>query len=184
VRVHRSTDFQRRAALYSRLDGKLCDHTRFFAAAALVNRILAVLFEALPFFRFPRSFEFLSLVGAELETQNLAYAREIWQGMRCSALDQTLVCAEQARLQRYVNRNEARRPRQWEEIRRELNGMLNERYASRLFCGWGYAGARVYRVLYEVRRHVGTTLYFGMETHRVRIGLGLIDQIRRENDSA
>jgi GNAT superfamily N-acetyltransferase len=183
VRVHRSTDFQRRAALYSQLDGQLCEHTRFFAAAALVNDVLALFFEALPLFRFPRSFEFLSVIGADLETQNLTYAREIEQGLGRSTLDQTLVCAEQARLQRYVQQHEVRGPRQWEGIRRELNGMLNERYASRLFCGWGESAARIYRVLNEVRGHLGTRLDFAVETHRVRIGLGLIEQIRRENES-
>jgi hypothetical protein len=184
VREHRPTDFGRRAALYTRLDGQLCVHTRFFAAAALVNGVFALLFEGLPFFRFPRTFEFLNEVGAELETQNLAYAREIRRGMRSGALDQTLVCAEQARLQKYVQQHEARRPRQWEEIRRELNGILNERYASPIFSLWGNASARLCRVLHEVRGDLGTTLDFGTETHRVRIGLGLIEKVRSETQWA
>jgi hypothetical protein len=179
----RSTEFERRSALYSRLDLQLCDQTRFFAAAALVNAVFATLFQLWSAIRPPRSFNFLNEVGAALETDNLRYARAITAHTPGDSLDYALVCAEQARLQCYVRAHQALRPRQWESIRRELNGLLNDRYAIALFSRWGKGGARLYRVLHEVRERLGTTLDFSTESHRIRIGLRLIEHFRQERSS-
>jgi hypothetical protein len=180
VRASRSTEFERRSVLYSRLDSQLCDHTRFFGAAALINAVFATLFEVGSAIRPPRSFNFLNEVGAALETDNLSYAREITRHRAGDTLDYALVCAEQARLQRYVRAHQAQRPRQWESIRRELNGLLNDRYVVALFSRWGRGSAQLYRVLHEVRGSLGTTLDFGTESHRIGIGLRLIEHIRQE----
>jgi hypothetical protein len=76
---HRSSEFARRFVLYTRLDGRFYDRTRFFAAAAQINAVLAALLEFLPAIRASRSFSFLNEVGAALEVDNLAYARQIWR---------------------------------------------------------------------------------------------------------
>jgi hypothetical protein len=173
-------DFERRSALYSRLDWQLCDHTRFFAAAALINTVFAMLFDVWSAIRPARSFHFLTEVGAALETDNLRFAREIARHAPGDSLDYALVCAEQARLQRYVRAHQAQHPRQWEAIRTELNGLLNDRYVTAFFSRWGKGSGRLYRALHEVRESLGTRLDFATESHRIRIGLRLIEHIRRD----
>jgi hypothetical protein len=89
-----------------------------------------------------------------------------------------LVCAEQRLLQFYVQAHQARRPHVWESIRAELNALLNDRYAASLFSA-SFGTARFSGVLREVRAHVGTALDFAAESHRIRIGLRLIEHIRQ-----
>jgi hypothetical protein len=183
VRWHRSAEFERRSALYARLDGELYGHTRFFAAAALVNAVLAKWFELMPMVRFPHSIDFLDKAGAALETDNLAFARQIRRHIPGSPLDHALVCAEQARLQRFVLAHQARQPQRWESVRGEINELLNERYAAAFFFRWCTDGGRFTRVLREVREHIGMELNFATESHRIRIGVSLIEHIRREAPS-
>jgi hypothetical protein len=187
-RGHRADEFQRRSVLYSRLDARLFDRTRFFAAAALINAVLAELFELFPVVRSPRSFTFVNEVGAALEEANLRYADEISRRTRrrqtitrCRhTLDDTLVRAEQRVLQSYVQAHQAQCPRQWESVRSELNSLLNDRHAASLISRWCSAGGRLSRVLREVRGRLGTALDFASESHRIRIGLAVIEHIRRE----
>ncbi|MDP9011523.1 MAG: hypothetical protein M3O41_02480 [Pseudomonadota bacterium] len=176
---YRSAEFERRSALYARLDAQLRDRTRFFAAAALINTAFARLFGLLSVVHAPCSFNFLNEVGAALEVDNIDYARSIANRTPGPALDHALVCAEQSQLQHHVRAHQARRPHQWEFIRHQLNGLLNQRYAAS-FTRWCHASEKIVRVLREVRGHVGRELEFGTEAHRVRIGLTLIEHIRNE----
>jgi len=171
-------EFARRSVLYTRCDARLCGRTRFFAAAALVNAVLAQHFGMLPAIRAPRSLGFLSAVGTALEPDNLILAREISRRATGCILDQALVQAEQGRLQRYVRVHQRGHPQEWESIRSELNGLLNGRYA--FLSHWCKGASRLSSVLREVRGEVRKELDFADETHRIRIGLGLIEQIRRE----
>jgi hypothetical protein len=180
MRAHGTAEFERRSALYARYDAQLREHTRFFGAAAVVNSVLARLFAALPSIRTARCLGFLSEVGAALETDNLMYAREISRIKSGNALDHALVCAEQARLQGYVCAHQAQRPRQWESTRSELNGLLNDQFAASIFARWCEGNRGFARVLMEVRRHLGTKLDFATESHRIRIGMKLIEYVRRE----
>jgi hypothetical protein len=118
---HRSSELARRFVLYTRLDGQ------FFPIARVSSRLLrrstrclAALLEFLPAIRVSRSFSFLNEVGAALEVDNLAYARQIWRRTPVRTLDHDLVCAEQRRLQRYVQLQQTRCPQQWEFIRSEI----------------------------------------------------------------
>jgi hypothetical protein len=172
--------FERRAALYSRLDIELFERTRFFAGAARINVVLARLFAALPAIRSLRRGHFLINVGAALEIDNVAYAREINRRLPGSSLDHALVCAEQGRLQYFVHAHQAGCLRQWESIRRELNRLLNNRYPATFFSRWCKDSKSVSQVLREVREHLGTDLDFASEFHRICIGLTLIDHIRRD----
>ena len=158
----------------------MCGHTRFFAAAALVNAALAQHFGFLAAIRAPRSLSFLNAVGTALEIDNLNFAQDLSRRHSASMLDHALVHAEQGRLQRYVCVHQSRRPQEWESIRAELNGLLNGRYAGSLLSHWCNSARRLSIVLGEVRRDVHGELDFADETHRIRIGLGLIAQIRRE----
>jgi hypothetical protein len=180
MRGNRSAEFERRSALYDRLDRQLCDRTRFFAAAALINAELARLFEVLPAISSRRSFDFLSEAGAALEIENVSFARGIGGKTLDVSLDHALVCAEQARLQRYVETHQVQYPRRWEFIRGELNALLNDWYAS-LISRWCNGGG-ILRALREVRGNLGMRLDFATESHRIRIGLKVIEHIRREHD--
>jgi hypothetical protein len=180
VDVHQFGEFSRRSALYARCDARLRHHTRFFAAAATINAALAKHFEFLFAVRAPRSLSFLSEVGAALEVDNLHYARQIGLRAPGSALDEALVCAEQRRLQDYVRAHQQQRSQKWRVIRGELNGLLNIRYAGSFPSRWWEGGGRLLRVLHDVRGQLRSDLDFADESHRIRIGLGLIEQIRLE----
>jgi hypothetical protein len=179
-----SAEFARRSALYAHCDGKLFAHTRFFAAAATVNAALARRFNVLAAVHAPRSFRFLSEVGAALEVDNLKYARHIENRPLDGALDYALVRAEQRRLQEHVDAHRRHYPNEWQAIRRELNGVLNERYATSFLARFCEGADRLTRVLRQVRGHVRAKLDFADESHRIRIGLQLIDLIRHEERAA
>jgi hypothetical protein len=165
--------------LYTCCDGRTRGHTRFFAAAALVNAALAQHFGLFAAIRAPLSLGFLSAVGTALEIDNLRYAQAISRRHTVSMLDSTLVHAEQGRVQRYVCMHQRRRPQEWESIRTELNDLLNGRYAGSFLWRWCRGVSSLSGVLLEVRRDLRGELDFANQTHRIRIGLGLIAQIRR-----
>jgi hypothetical protein len=176
-----SAGFARRAALYTRYDERLGAYTRFFGAAAAINAVLARLFTVFPAIRSASSLDFLDEVGATLETDNLTFAREITRRAPGRALDRALVCAEQAQLQCYIHAQQVRGPQRWESTRSELNGLLNDQYAASLFCRWCERSGRLSRVLRDVRGCLGMELDFAEESHRICIGLKLIEYIRRES---
>jgi hypothetical protein len=131
--------------------------------------------------RTPRSLGFLSVVGAALEIDNLVYAQAISRQAPGATFDYALVRAEQARLQRYVRAHQTQRPQEWESIHSELNALLNDRCAGYFLSRWNKGSGRLGRVLREAREQARRELDFANETHRIRIGLGLIEQIRREH---
>jgi hypothetical protein len=177
-----SAEFARRAALYTRCDARLCDYTRFYAAAAMINVVFAKRFAVMPVVRSARSFNFLSEVGSALENDNLLYARQISLRPPGRAFDYALVRAEQDRVQEYVRSHQEQWPQKWEGIRSELNGLLN-RYAVSFLSRWCDGAGRLFRVLREVREQISMELDFADESHRIRIGLGLIEHIRRDGPS-
>jgi hypothetical protein len=174
-----SAEFERRSASYAGLDAQFRDRTRFFAAAALINTVLARLFGVLlPTASARHSLYFLEEVGASLETENIAYAREMVNRESGGALDHALVCAEQGKLQNHVWVHRVQRPRQWEVIRTQLNGLLNDRLVVSV-SRWCHASDKVAQALWQARDQIGRTLDFETEAHRVRIGVTLIGHIRR-----
>jgi hypothetical protein len=181
MRAHRTADFERRSVLYARYDAQLREQTRFFGAAAVVNEVLARLFAFMPTIRAPRCLGFLNEVGAALEADNVLYARVISWSKSSYALDHALVCAEQARLQRYISAHQAQQPRQWESTRRELNGLLNDQYAASFFAPWCEGKRVLSQVLQDVRGNLGAKLDFAVESHRIRIGMKLIEYIRLDS---
>ncbi len=183
VRSHRSAVFERRSALYARLDRLLFGQTRFFAAAALVNAVFARFFGILPAIRAPSSFQFLNMVGTALESDNLAYARSISRSLSGGVRDYDLVCAEQSRLQCYVHMYRAQDPQQWKGIRSELNSLLNNRYQASFLSRCSFGTRELVGALGEVRKRLGRQLDFQVEAHRISIGLKLIEHIRCEERS-
>ena len=75
--VPRSEVFEQRREVYAQLDARLASRTRFFAAAALTNSVLAQLFRFVPGHALHDSYRLLSDVGAILETANLQFAHDI-----------------------------------------------------------------------------------------------------------
>lgn len=179
VRDNRSADFERRSACYAFLDGQLREHTRFFAAAALVNDVLARFFRVSSPRKTLHSFRFLTEAGAALERSNLIFAAQIHRSLRLSGVDRVLVCAEQRQLQRCLRAHHLENPREWAAARGELNRLLNDWYLSSFVCQWCVASNNVGRALRIVRGRIGTDLDFAAESHRVHIGLALIDIVRQ-----
>jgi hypothetical protein len=174
----RQAGFARRAALYARFDEQLREQTRFFAAAALINGVFAQLCEVWPTFHSARSLRFLEEAGAGLEDCNRGLARAIVARGMAGRLDHALVHAEQRCLQRHVQAQEARSPRDWEAIRRELNGLLNHRHPATVFSRWFIASRGLSQVLREIRESSRSQLDFGNQSHRVLIGMKLIEHVR------
>jgi hypothetical protein len=136
-----------------------------------------------PGFHSPGTFEFLRDAGAALEIDNLRYARQISRG-RGGALDRSLVCAEQGRLQRLVRTKEMQQPQEWQSIRRELNGWLNHARAAPFLWRWCEASVGLSEVLREIRGPSRLELDFANEWHRILIGLKLIEHVRAMSASA
>lgn len=181
---NRTTDFERRAALYASYDAQLFEYTRFFAAASIINAVLAKLFATVPASRSQRCFGFLTEVGAALETTNHVYAVALARSVAGSGLDRALVCAEQGQLQRYIESQQAERPHQWNATRNELNGFLNERCAGFMLSRWWTGSAPLFYILRDVRAQVGGDLDFASEFHRILIGMKIIEYIRRADGGA
>jgi hypothetical protein len=176
----RLPEFERRAALYASLDGEICDRTRFFAAASLINSVFSRLFLFLSARHAARCLIFLSEAGAALEIANQAFIREINRQDPATSLDHVLVCAEQDRLQQCVQAWQAMHPHEWQVVRLELNRLLNDRCAVAIFSHLGKGNGKVCGVLGEVRRQLGAKIDFAVRNHRVCIGARLIEHIRRD----
>jgi hypothetical protein len=171
--------FNRRSALYLDLDSELRSRTRFFAAAALTNSVLADLYALIPHLLPRHSYHFLNELGALLEAMNVHYAREIKAGTAsCRSLDYYLVSSEQRLAQTYVDAHQGLPQGNWERVRRELNALLNKHPLASFVSRWSVRGRHFYSVLKDVRRDIGVALDFADESHRVRIGLALIQHIQ------
>jgi hypothetical protein len=107
--------------------------------------------------------------------------RQIGKRELGGTLDHALVVAEQGRLQEHVDAQQRCHPHEWQAMRRELNDLLNVRYATSFLARFCSAADRLWRVLPEVRRDVHSVLDFANESLRIRIGLQLIEFIRRDN---
>jgi hypothetical protein len=173
-------EFERRSALYARLDEELFNWTRFFGAAALTNAVLAQFFRLTPRV-VPRSCEFLRQLGSVLEAANLQYAAAIKrQAPASAALDCRLVRSEQRLVQCWLVEQQARADSRWDSIRGEINGVLNECHFTSVFSRCFARSRYYYGVLRRIRRETGVPFDFASESHRVRIGLGLVERIRSE----
>jgi hypothetical protein len=172
--VHGSIQFDRRSALYALLDRELFSRTRFFAAAALTNAVLAQFFRFAPRSRARPIYHVLNNIGSMLEAANVQFARNV----RCQLatgerLDHYLVTCEQRLVQGYLDAHDSPN-----EVRGELNGLLNESHVASLFSRWLMGCHHYHCILRKIRREMRAPLDFANEVHRVRIGLALIHQIR------
>jgi hypothetical protein len=178
--VKRCWVFERRAELYRQVDSQLRSRTRFFAAAALINTVLAQLFCYIPDRALGNAYGLLCEAGAALEAANLKWVTVLGDHTRVrSELDQILVRGEQRLLQSFLDT--AQSTHRWSTIpiSEDLNRLMNHRH-------WALLGApclghsrRFLRILESVRASLGHCFDFTMEAHRVELGLEIVCDVRR-----
>ena len=176
----RSQVFAQRHQIYSQLDAKLAARTRFFAAAALTNAVLAELFRFLPGNALNDAYHLLSDAGGLLEAANVRFAHELEiDAGRERELDRSLVCREQGLLQSFLNTRMAGTC-QWWSTRAELNRLLNAQHYASVGALLLAQCRRYGEVLRGVRARLAVPLDFALESHRIQIGVGIIRHIRLE----
>ena len=77
-----------------------------------------------------------------------------------------------------VNAYHGGAPGHRQRVRQALNRLLNENLAAPVFLRCVTRSLDYYGVLTQIHREIGAALDFADESHRVRIGLGLIQRIR------
>jgi hypothetical protein len=170
--------FHRRAALYTQMDRRLWEKTRFFGAAAMTNKVLARLFEFHPTLISIESGRLLQTLGAGLEQFNLRLAGAIRPGDQSGGvLDRRLVQAEQ-RLAQVHWRGSCAVSADRKVVEGELNDLLNDSHVLCQFARFWKESRDYSRVLAAVRLRMKVRLDFGNESHRVDIGCALIDHLR------
>ena len=177
--MHRAAEFLCRAASYDHADGRVCDRTRFFGAAAFINHLFAVLFRSPSAIVSDFTCSYLNDLGRSLATINASQMHNM-NAFGCigDALDATLVCSEQRAAQVHWQNYTLRAPQRIVAIRAELDGLLNGRHTLSHFAPLFVRSRDFSRCLLSARREVGTDLQFGNEFHRVRVGLALIRHLR------
>ncbi len=176
----RSEVFERRHRVYWQLDRKLCSRTRFFAAAAFTNAVLAQLFRFVPLRKLCDAYGLLRDGGAVLEAANLQFAHDLdLQGSSEVELDQFLVCSEQRLLQAFLELRIAEAGCQWPLIRTQLNELLNEQHLAAKGACWLGPGRQFGGIVRAVRTGLGVPVDFAIESHRIQIGFTIICHIRQ-----
>ena len=96
-----------------------------------------------------------------------------------SALDQALICREQRLLQKVLDTRAAGADYRWHSIRSEVNGLLNDRHCISLGYRWLAQSRRYAGILRRVRARLGMPLDFALESHRIHIGVEIVQYIHR-----
>jgi len=180
-------EFTRRAHTYSRLDERFAGHTKFFAAAALTNTVLAQLSaHRVRWLCISRTtLGALMSLGGRLETVNLRCADQIGRPARPpGSLDASFIRMEQSIVES-VLRNWARicAPR-YHRLIAELDGLLQTVATGRLPLPNSPAVRRYADVLRSVTQTSGRCPSFASCEDRINIGTALIQEARRLAPSA
>jgi hypothetical protein len=174
--------FQRRAALYGRLDAHLHHKTRFFGAACVTNRVLGHMASHTGHFLCSDdTYKWLLATGALLETTNIAIAKAVASGrLTGPSLDGRIVSIEQSIVEEALQ--SARTAQRYPRLLSELNAHLNSCAA-----GWMHFWVEVRwysRVLSAVRETLASPIEFAAQAHREAIGLALIAALQRAPQSS
>jgi hypothetical protein len=124
----------------------------------------------------------LSDLGASLETLNGSIADAVSAGsLTGPGLDKRLVSLEQSFVERSLEGARTSRTNAYFEVLPALDALLNEQgWLSMLHFS---SAVRWYRrVLSDLRDELRSPIEFARQAHRERIGLALIDALRREED--
>jgi hypothetical protein len=173
--------FDRRACTYQRLDERLGARTRFFAAAALTNRVLAELcvHRARWLWISRESIVALAALGAILEQFNLQRAQDIRHKMQSSTeLDFSFVQMEQALVETVLLRWARSDISRYQRLIAELDRVLCAAAASLPIRG-SLSVRRYARVLRLLTGTSGRCLSFGSRSDRISIGQALIEEARK-----
>jgi hypothetical protein len=173
--------FARRANTYQYLDESLGAHTRFFAAAALTNRVLAELcvHRARWFWISCDSMVALGALGAILEESNLQRAEQIRdEEQSSSALDASLIEMEQATVESVLLKWAQCGTCRYGNLIADLNRILHAAAMSLPIRG-SVSVRRYAQVLRLLAATLGRDLSFGSQSDRIRIGQALVEEARR-----
>ena len=184
--------FSQRAALYQHLDLHLAPQTRFFGAAALVNRALAEL-HGQPWARWcagAAAWGLLLQIGARLERVNLKAGERLLahrrQGLRARCdvrLDEALVNWEQRQVELLLRKLRALDAATHQRALMRIDRLF--RWATRAQRpregAWPSASASVCQALRAVGVQLGRAASFGVCEDRRRIGRAIIVQLRSGN---
>jgi hypothetical protein len=176
--------FQCRAALYARLDTHLRQKTRFFGAAFMTNRVLGYLVSARSGLSISEATcDWLARLGGALETANLDIARALDDlSLEGPSLDGAIVSREQSIVADALDTARIAQPGFHSRMLSELDILLNQRHWTALLR----LNSDVYwycRILSAVREQLACPIEFGSRRHRETIGMALIANLRREDNS-
>lgn len=181
-------DFERRARLYSELDRRLGTETRFYAAAALTNRVLAQLcvHRRGCIGVSVSTLTYLARLGAHLERVNVGWATEIahgrypWAALQAVSvgaareLDSALVSMEQTVVDWHLSQLGDFEARNRSQVVRQIDRILNWAPHGLSLLPRVHSAHAYGQVLRRVAREIGRSLRFALREDRIRIGLGLI----------
>ena len=170
--------FRHRVLLYRQWDRELFHRTRFFAAAAVTNVVLADLFSraAAQIWLAPATQAFLLDAGRVLETLNTEIADElIERPVASDNLDVRLVAIEQSALERVLRTLQATDAPAHAVVTAQLDRLLDTSRWCYLRLFDLHPGTCVYeRVLTRVRRELRRPIRFALQSDREHIGRTVI----------
>jgi len=125
--ARRGQEFAQRAALYRQWDRALCNSTRFYAAAALINAAFAEsLSTPVGYLLSARSFEFFASVSRALLSFNVTLAGSLARGqVRGFKADASIVSMEQGIVQGHLAELQRRERRTYARLVFEANRLLS-----------------------------------------------------------
>lgn len=188
----RRCPFERRARLYRQYDDILRHHTRFFAAAALINSLLHGLNRPAARWAVKRSaLRYLHDTGAYLESLNVMQALHLRSqasaaqpvgAFSAELLDERMVRFEQSAVQRRLEAWALDAPRTHGRVLDHLDNLLNTPLARCMPRTIGRGALPVLHLMSRVREQVGGNLQFARQLHREAIGLALIAAVRSSEE--
>jgi hypothetical protein len=174
--------FARRARLYGQLDRRLEGYTRFFAAAALTNSVLAELcaFRARQLWLSGQTISALLALGGILERVNVDRARSIeGEGMAPQSLDESYIQMEQSTVEATMRDWSLTSTSRYQQLITELDRVLRAVGAG-VVPFRSSVSIRLYAdVLRAVTIASGRSLSFARCDDRINIGKALVQSARR-----
>jgi len=182
-----SQEFQRRARYYRHLDAHLAARTRFFAAAALTNTVLAELCVHRGrwfWISRPTIGALLSLGGMLENVNSRRVACLASEGGSGDSLDASFVEMEQAFVESVLQTWARDRALQYRQLVAELDRLLRAAVRDLLPVQCSADVRRYMQVLRSVSMRSGRSPSFADRADRILIGNALVEEARRSSASA
>jgi hypothetical protein len=184
--ARRGQEFAQRAALYRQWDRALCNSTRFYAAAALINAAFAELL-ATParYLLSAPTLEFLGSLSQALLSFNATLAGSLARGqVRGLQVDASIVSMEQGIVQRHLAELNRRERRVHTRLIFEANGLLSMVHALTSASAFLPNTILLGRVLRQLQSSRGRLVNFADCSDREAIGNALIVSARQDAGEA